>query len=274
MAGAFNCAKVVSNTVLLKLDADDRFLDYLKNSVKNNFSSSIILRRSIFIFSRENERHRRKVFLTWVSNLLSKELTPHKNTLLNTLLSSCDLPINIQILTKNQMMVVKKSYVYFSKDELSIKCFSKQATLFSYIKALLKNECEINESLYELKISNISFNARYRLKNMLSKKMFLGLEAFEYFYSKADYDKFFSSNMHQTYFGYAGNDSKKQKMLLVLGVPDESVSIGALKKRYYELAKLYHPDLHTQKSEGEKAKMSIQFLKIKEAYETLCRYVA
>jgi molecular chaperone DnaJ len=274
MAGAFSYAKVVSNTVVLKLDADDKFLDYLKNSVKNNFSSSIILRRSIFIFSRENERHRRKIFLTWAANLFAKELIPFKHSLLTTMLNSCDLPINIQISSKNQMVALKKIYVYFAKDAVSIKCFSKQATIFSYIKALLRSESDMEESLYELKISNMSFTAKQRLKNALSKKLFLGLDTFEGFYSKAEFDRFFSQSGYTYVKKESAEEQRKIQMLSVLGIKEDVGSIDTLKKRYYELAKTYHPDLHSEKSESERAHMSLQFLKVKEAYETLRHYVA
>lgn len=274
MAGTFNCAKVVSNTVLLKLDADDVFLEYLKKSVKNSFSSSIILRRSIFIFSRENERHRRKIFLTWAANLLSKELMPYKNSLLTTMLNFCDLPINIQITAKNQMVSIKKSYVYFNKEGVSIKCFSKQATLFSYIKALLRNECMIEDSLYEIKISDLSYIAKQRLKNTLIKRLFLGLDSFESFYSKADFDRFFAQANYSYIKRESEEETRKNKMLSILGAKDDISSMDALKKRYYELAKIYHPDLHSQKSESERAEMSVKFLKVKEAYETLRKYVA
>lgn len=272
MAGAFNCAKIVSNTVLLKLEADERFLDFLKTSVKNNFASSVILRRSIFIFSRENERHRRKTFLTWAANLLSKDLLPYKHKLLSVMLNSCDLPINIQIVSKNQIIAIKKAYVYFNKEYVEIKCFSKQDTLFSYIKAALKNECIINENIYSITISSISVFGRQKLKNMLSIKLFLGLDSFESFYAKSEFEKFFNKS------GYVSGSHdiekiRKEKMLSIMGTSEIS-SIDMLKKRYYELAKLYHPDLHNEKTESEKAELTIKFLKVKEAYETLCKYVA
>ena len=81
MAGAFSSVKITSSAIVLRLDADDRFLEYLRSTVKKSFSTAMIMRHSIFIFSRENERHRRKVFLTWAANLLSKELSSNRKNL-------------------------------------------------------------------------------------------------------------------------------------------------------------------------------------------------
>jgi molecular chaperone DnaJ len=271
MAGTFGYVKVVSNTVVLRLEADDKFMEYLRGSVKKNFSAAMILRRSILILPRENERHRRKIFLTWVANLLSKELTPYKNNLLATLLNSCDMPINIQISAQNALVSIKKAYIYFEKDGIKIKCFSKQATLFSYIKATLKGECEMVESLYELKLSSLSMPAAARVKYVLGKKLFLGLDSFESVFFKSDFERFFGQ---KNYTQSGGIDTRKIKMLSVFGGSTYISSADALKRRYHELAKMYHPDLHSQKSERERAELSIKFLNVKEAYEALRQYVA
>lgn len=268
MAGAFCSVKIVSNTIVLKLEADDRFLDYLKNSVKKNFSTAMTLRNSIFIFSRENERHRRKIFLTWALNLLTKELLPRKTFFSEALLRSCDLPINIQISSKNSLVSVKKAYAFFDKGNLSIKCYGKEAPLFSYIRAVLKGRCDVDMALYELKISNIDKNTVFAIKSIFSKKLLLGLESYEIVYAKQDFDRFCAQI---TDFGVSNFDAtalRRQQMLSLMGLSG-MLSGENIKKRYFELAKKYHPDLHTDKSEQEKALFSQKFIQIKEAYEYL-----
>jgi hypothetical protein len=268
MAGAFCSVKIVSNTIVLKLEADDRFLDYLKNSVKKNFSTAMTLRNSIFIFSRENERHRRKIFLTWALNLLTKELLPKKNFFSEALLRSCDLPINIQISSKNSLVSVKKAYAFFDKGNLSIKCYGKEAPLFSYIRAVLKGRCDIDTAMYELKVSNIDKNTVFAVKSIFEKKLLLGLECYEIVYSKLDFERFC---MQITQFGVSNFDAsaaRKEQMLSLLGLSG-MLSGENIKKRYFELAKKYHPDLHADKSEREQMLLSQKFIQIKEAYEYL-----
>ncbi|MGE4398573.1 MAG: J domain-containing protein [Campylobacterales bacterium] len=268
MAGAFSSVKITSSTIVLRLEADDRFLEYLKNTVKKSFSTAMIMRHSIFIFSRENERHRRKVFLTWAANLLSKELSSNKKNLFDTMFHSCDLPINIQIASKTSMVGVKKAYAYFSGGILSIKCYGKEAPLFSYIRAALRGRCEIDQTLYELKISSLDKSAILYVKSIFSKKLLLGMESYEIVYSKPEFERFVSEI---SAFGSSHVDTaamERTKMMSLLGLSG-MLTPENIKKRYFELAKKYHPDLHTDKSEQERASLSMKFLQIKEAYEAL-----
>ncbi len=268
MAGAFSSVKIVSNTIVLKLEADERFLEYLKSTVKKSFSTAMILRHSVFIFSRDNERHRRKVFLTWALNLLSKELSARKLFLSEALLKSCDLPINIQIASKASVVGVKKAYAYFGTDGLSIKCYGKEGPLFSYIRAMLKNRCEIDMLLYEIKLSAIDKNTVFAIKTLFSKRLSIGLESYEIVYSRPDFEKFYN---HICAFGSSGVDfaaAERARKLAVLGLSG-ILDPENIKKRYFELAKKYHPDLHQGKSESEKAMLTQKFIQIKEAYESL-----
>ncbi len=268
MAGAFCSVKIISNTIVLKLEADDRFLEYLKNTVKKSFSKAIILRHSIFIFSREDERHRRKVFLAWAANLLSKELLPNKTFLSESMFKSCDLPINIQISSKSSVVSVKKAYAYFDKGVISIKCYGKEAPLFSYIRAILKGKCELQHKLYELKLFNVDKNALFILKSIFAKKLLLGMESYEIVYSKQDFERFFIeiSTSGASYFN--STVAKRAQMLSILGLSG-MLTPENIKKRYFELAKKYHPDLHSDKSPSDRAALSQKFIQIKEAYEAL-----
>lgn len=270
MAGVFCSIKVASNAIVLKLEADDKFLEYLKNSIKKSFTEAVVMRRSIFIFSKDGERHRRKVFLMWASNLLSQELQKNKKQLESMLFNSCDLPINIQILSKNAIVNIKKAYAYFEQEALVIKCYGKEAPLFAYIRALLYNKCDIHNALYEIKLSNMDKAALNQVQSIFSKKLTLGFEVFEIVYSKRDFERFFelspSSNSKVTQFDIA--TLRRNRMLIILGL-NESVSSENIKKRYFELAKKYHPDLNADKSENERAFLSKKFLQIKEAYEIL-----
>jgi len=268
MAGTFCSVKIISNTIVLKLEADDRFLDYLKNTVKKSFSTAMIMRHSIFIFSRENERHRRKVFLTWATNLLSKELSASKNFFTEALFQSCDLPINIQISSKSSIVSVKKSYAYFDKGSITIKCYGKEAPLFSYIRALSKGRCEVQSSLYELKLSSIDKSLLLSMKSIFSKRLLLGMESYEIVYSKPEFERFYADICAQgaSYFDSAA--IKRAEMLAVLGLSGV-LTPENIKKKYFELAKKYHPDLHSDKSQSERLTLSYKFIQIKEAYEAL-----
>jgi len=268
MAGTFCSVKIVSNTIVLKLEADDRFLDYLRNTVKKSFSTAMILRHSIFIFSRENERHRRKIFLTWALNILSKELASKKNSLYDTMLDSCDLPINIQISSKSSIVSVKKAYAFFDNGIICIKCYGKEAPLFSYIRAVLKDRCNMETALYEIKISDISQNAIFSIKTIFSKKLLLGLESYEMVYAKPDFDKFFAQISQFGVSNFDAATAKRDRMLSMLGLSG-MLTEENIKKRYFELAKKYHPDLHTDKTENERMLLSQKFIQIKEAYEAL-----
>ncbi len=268
MAGAFCSIKIASNAIVLKLEADDRFLEYLKNSIKKSFSEAVVMRRSIFIFSKEGERHRRKVFLMWASNILSQELQKNRKQLESMLFGSCDLPINIQILSKNAVVNIKKAYAYFEKDALAIKCYGKEAPLFSYIRAVFSNRCDIGETLYEIKLSNINQTAINQIKLIFSKKLSLGFEVYEIIYSKCDFERFFDSSCAPKTKQFDIAALRRNRMLIILGLSG-SVSSENIKKRYFELAKKYHPDLNSDKSENEKAYLSKKFLQIKEAYEIL-----
>ena len=63
-------------------------------------------------------------------------------------------------------------------------------------------------------------------------------------------------------------DLEKLRRFSILGFNGE-VSIEIVKKRYLELAKKYHPDLHMTKSVYERSVIEKKFLSIKEAYEFL-----
>lgn len=266
MSGAFNCVKVASNAIVLKLEADDKFLEYLKNSVKKSFAGAIIMKRSIFIMPKEGERHRRKVFLTWAANLLSRELQSSKKHLEGLMFNSCDMPINIQIAPKKEIVSIKRAYAYFEDDSIAVRCYAKGAPLFSYLNVALQSGCKVEIAPYEIRFANIEARVISIFRSIFSRKLSLGFDSYEILYSKRDFEKF--AEERRTVCGYDARACVKNRMLTILGL-DDSSSTEHVKKRYFELAKKYHPDLHSSKSDTERNAMLKKFLQIKEAYEIL-----
>jgi hypothetical protein len=64
--------KILSNMIVIRFAENDIFMNILKTHISKNFSSIMSLRQSTFIFHRENETLRRKIFLNWMHNLYLK----------------------------------------------------------------------------------------------------------------------------------------------------------------------------------------------------------
>lgn len=267
MRGGFDDFKITSNMLFVKVGGDDFFIEYLTGNVKKNFQKSLIMKRSIFILPEDGEKNKRKVFLAWVVNLHKLDHRYKKEKLLSDAIAHSHLPINIQISAVNTAVVVRKAYALFEKNTFIMRCYQKQIPLFSYLKALLKQECTISETSYELKIFVADKYNALKIEKFLAKRPGIGLEVYHTMYSKNDLKRFLSFFDGIT-FETITIDVEKQRRLNLLGF-DGEVSIEIIKKRYLELAKKYHPDLHMAKSEYEKGIIEKKFLSIKEAYEFL-----
>ena len=68
----------------------------------------------------------------------------------------------------------------------------------------------------------------------------------------------------------------KNQVLLMLTVLDlkPNVKINELKKRYFDLSKLYHPDRLNNLKEGEKKIAEKEFKRIKKAYELIKQHIS
>lgn len=267
MKGGFDDFKITSNMLFVKVGGDDYFIDYLTGNVKKNFQKSLIMKRSIFILPEESEKNKRKVFLAWIVNLHKLDHRYKKDKLLSDAIAFSHLPINIQISATNAAVVVRKAYALFEKNIFIIRCYQKQIPLFSYLKSLLKQDCTFAETSFELKVFVSDKQNAVKIEKFLSLRPGIGLEVYQTMYSKNDLKRFLS------FFEGINTetvtvDLEKLRRFSILGFNGE-VSIEIVKKRYLELAKKYHPDLHMTKSVYEQSIIEKKFLSIKEAYEFL-----
>jgi len=77
-----------------------------------------------------------------------------------------------------------------------------------------------------------------------------------------------SEEHHNYYYSTSNPTDKKEVYQQILGV-DKGATMSDIKKKYYKLAKLYHPDKVRNKSKKTVSEATEMFHKISEAYEIL-----
>jgi DnaJ domain len=284
--------KLLSNMIVVRFAEDDIFMNILKSHIARNFTSTMVMRHSTFIFNRENETLKRKIFLTWMHNLYQKTGKVTDKKLLEKMLESEKLTICLQIVPKARMVESLRISAYFFGQRILFRSDDAHSPMFAYLNALLKHHSlaiRHDGVNYHLDLSRADTFWVQKVKKVFEQKLSIGGKSFNLMYVTKDFDAFFarfgaSAEQKEGYsfrFNFGGynqqkasqndietmnDEQKRMKYLSLLGC-SKNDDIKAIKKRYFVLAKEYHPDMHHGKDSYTVKTLTEKFIQIKDAYD-------
>jgi|GEM_PF-6326716 len=304
MAEFIHDIKILSNMLVIRFAENESFLNVIKTHITKNFSSTMKLRYSTFIFHRDNESLRRKIFLNWINNLYQRNPEREDTNVLQKMLANERLTICIQVLPKNKIIESIKIFSYFLGSRILFRGVESNNQFFSFVKTAFRHSSvkikHDGVNLY-LDIGETDASVVERVRRLFEQKISIVGKNHILIFSQNDFNSFFTKLTAQherySYFGhnyqnYSNNhksindeidsmaDSKRLgNSLNILGCA-ASEDISTIKKKYFILAKEYHPDMHHGKDKDAIRILTDKFIQIKNAYDFIveiksnCREVA
>jgi DnaJ domain len=284
--------KLLSNMIVVRFAEDDIFMNILKSHIARNFTSTMVMRHSTFIFNRENETLKRKIFLTWMHNLYQKTGNVTDKKLLDKMLESEKLTICLQIVPKARMVESLRIFAYFFGQRILFRSDDIRSPMFAYLNALLKHPSLATRHdgvNFHVDLSKADSYWVQRVKRVFEQKLSIGGKSFNLMYGAKEFDSFFAKfaaskeqdNGFKFRFNFGGfnhqkapqndtetmsDEQKRIRYLLLLGCT-KSDDMKTIKKRYFVLAKEYHPDMHHGKDSYTVKTLTEKFIQIKDAYD-------
>lgn len=288
--------KVLSNMIVIRFAENDIFMNVLKTHISKNFTSIMSLRHSTFIFHRSNEDLKRKIFLNWMNNLYQKSTKSADKNMLQKLLANPRLTICMQIIPNSKIVESIKIFSYFMGTKILFRASDSNSPIFGYIKTAFKNQkLQIRhdgQNLY-VDMSDADAVEALKIKRLYGQKLSLGGKSYILVYNQKEFILFFTkfasssnqnshndkskynngSRFRQSYHDERVDDSETltdaqriAQSLKMLGC-SENEDMSAIKKRYFTLAKEYHPDMHHGKDASAIKILTEKFIQIKSAYD-------
>ena len=291
--------KILSNMIVVRFAENDIFMNILKTHIAKNFSSVMNLRQSTFIFYRDGEDLRRRIFLNWMHNLYLKSGTQIDKQMFEKLLTNQKLTICMQVVPKSKLVETIKLFAYFLDSKILFRTSEHSSPFYAYLKSSFRNhkvQIKQNGGNLHIDMKGLGSLSAQRLRRVLLQKLTLAGRNYTLLYNQKDFDSYFarfistekqertSSNRYNRNSSYQNNSnnhknstdeletlSDAQRMaryLRILGC-SENEDISTIKRRFFSLAKEYHPDMHHGKEESTLKFFTEKFIQIKDAYDFL-----
>jgi len=281
--------KMLSNMIVVRFAEDDVFMNILKSHIAKNFSSTMNMRHSTFIFNRENETLKRKIFLTWMHNLYQKSGKATQRYLLDKILESQGLTICLQVVPKAKVVETSRVFAYFFGNKILFRTDDKQSPIFTYFNALFRNSglgITYSGVNFHVDMSGADFYWLQKTKKLFAQRLSIGGKNFNLIYNATDFDTFFArfgAHAHHGDFSFkfggfnhqkavqndfeTMNDEQKRASYLSMLGCSSGDDIKTIKRRYLTLAKEYHPDMHHGKDARTVRSLTDKFIQVKSAYD-------
>ena len=190
-----NGIKILSNMIVISFVQNDIFKNTLTTYITKNFSSTMILRHSTFIFFRDGEVLRRKIFLNWMHNLYSKSNKDIKKDLLDSMINNQKLTICLQSVEKSKLVETVRLFAYFLGNRILFRSLNYNEPFFAYMKMNFKTEssqikhdgCNLYFDLSSCNYFNIE-----KVKRAITQKTSIAGKTYILLYNQKDFELFFA----------------------------------------------------------------------------------
>lgn len=266
--------KTLSNTIVVQVIDEYEFLNFLQAHVKKHFSATLFLRKSILIFAKENEKIKRQALLSWLGGMFDRAIGLDSAKVMPELLKNLHLPINVQIITKSAIESSSQVFVSCEQSLLYFKHYTKNSPFFSFLKTYLRL-FKFYEKQFEfcVDLQNASTFQLQIVRKLFSKRIFLAGKQFNFMYNKHSIERFFDELNEFCEASISSSQQELMKLLREFGCKEDE-DLVSIKKRYFELAKAYHPDRAYGQEESVVQIYVQKFIRIKDVYESICQIYA
>lgn len=266
--------KALSNTIIVQINEEKEFLAFLQSHIKKHFETTLFLKKSILIFAKENEKFKRQAFLSWLGGIFDRSVGLGAARVTPELLKNLHLPINVQIMAKSAIEGSAQVFVSCEQSHLIFRHYSKNSPFLSFIKTYLKS-MPLQEKQFEIAIDfeNTSAYELHNTKKLFSKRIFLAGKQFNLVYNKNVLESFFSDVEEHKEMAMSSSKDELLELLEEFGC-SENENLSAIKRRYFELAKAYHPDRAYGQDDSVVQIYMQKFIRIKDVYESICQLYA
>lgn len=257
--------------IAIQVEDNSVFLDYTKNHIRKNFSTSLFLKHSIMIFSREQEQIKRKIFLNWICQLYDKHQKTDNSKLQTLLWQNINLPITVQIVAKNAVVDASKVFASFEgEDGVKLRIFGGRSLLVSYLGASLRQKnVNVEECGHDIWLQPFDTKAVLEIKKLLDSKVNLAGKPYVFIYEKRSFEEYLRS-MQRGFLTDTIADEKRELLLsLQILKCTENDNFETIRKNYIKLIKTYHPDRVFGQNPQLVESYQNMFRKVQSAYECL-----
>ncbi|MEY4505023.1 MAG: hypothetical protein RL154_1320 [Pseudomonadota bacterium] len=266
--------KTLSNTIVVQISEEKEFLNFLQSHIKKHFETTLFLKKSILIFAKDNEKFKRQAFLSWLGGIFDRSIGLDCARVTPELLKNLHLPINVQIMAKAAIESSAQIFVSCEQNNLIFRHYTKNSPFISFLKTYLKT-FNIKEKQFELSIdlSNGSDFQIQTIRKLFSKRIYLAGKQFNLVYNKNALDQFFDAIIEFQEANISSSQDELTDLLEEFGCK-EGEDLSRIKRRYFELAKAYHPDKAYGQDESIVQIYVQKFIRIKDVYESICQIYA
>lgn len=248
---------------------------YLQNVIDRNFNNKIGRKNKIIIFPIEEEEVQRKYLLKLVAKIYKKQEPNVTEEDVKKLKNSFNSTIKLTLELKNQILPDLKIAVRFDDTQAIIFSLQNHNRLFvSYLKNYFKDHL----LQYRLRTKTVTVFPNSDRTLLRLQKLFTQREHMAWYIS-FEYD-LRSYNMFADY--WFKKHQRKRRFKSLGGIMEEyfealgctsADSYQKVRHRYLQLAKMYHPDRHSnKKGTALITYYRERFEKVQTAYEILKAY--
>lgn len=255
------------NMILARVDARDAaYSAYIKSYISKNFKFFIHLRDSILVFPKSEDKSKRQFFMSCLLNNLNK----NKNEKINIEFNP-DVPFFVEFANSKEALtpkVIVKCY----KDSVFFRFSDETRRVVEFLRTSLlgmKIDVDYHEKVAKVKVKNkeeyalirkvlakkIKFNDFLQVKFAYNEEELIRLNSYAKTSKKRFYADYFQDNSEENYL--AELNSRRGD------------SFEAIRQRYLELIKIYHPDRVYGKDDETVRRYTAKFRRVQNAFEQI-----
>lgn len=264
-------------------------LESLKQYIKDNFCEFYFGRNAIVVYqdimATQDIDQKRKKLVNWL--IKTSNMSASRPGTANKILDNFKKQIKIKV-RYNDILNDVTTVRIAQFDSRSFMIEVKNDTIhivLNYIKTrFLFHLVKYEKEQGHLIVSVANEGVGTILQSLLEKKSIAG-KKISFLYERNYVDRILKKNeeqkakQEQNNSYYSPDDSirtymnKIREAYVLLRLDRDVKDLGAIKKQYYRLAKIYHPDNYYQSGDEVMREYEQRFMKIKEAYETIKDYL-
>ena len=246
-------------------DSDALFCE-LRTLISKNFTKTLANKNKIISFYEESEIPQRKCFLKFIKKLYEKQGNELDVTFAKY------KTIKLSLVQRNALTNIYNIDIDFFNDEMIFTLNNTPRAFASYILQNFKgNESKFDEKNHKFSLKIKKDSDFDLIEEIISRREHLKFIV-NFYYNEVKFKEFKRNYKVQNSAKFKSRFSALANLLEenfeILGCSN-SDSFETVRDSYLALAKIYHPDRHSNKSESIKNEYNAKFKKIQAAYEAL-----
>ncbi len=248
-----------ANETVIKINSKSIKIDYIQHFINTHFSNVTINNNMIFIPKEEVYSYHRTFLLKWFYSFYVKKTKNNIPKLKSLLIERQHKAIRIEL---KERILYKIFYLPVDKEKINITIMPPNSMLAFKIKTFLNNEITILHNCMQYDVT--TDEQREVFKKLLQCDDLVDI-SYRHLYDKVAMKTFLNKEKQTT-------DDYIEEACLIFGItPDDNKK--TIKKRYKQLAKIYHPDKANPKDNEKVVLYTQKFQNILQAYEMLLEQV-